>query len=102
MAGMYRGVPVGRSGHHFLESLAFVDLVMAVAVKHDKLFRFPCAGVKRSTLSWRDQPEVMNRIGRGAILYRKRSRRLTMESLHCLFAMPQRLAARCSVSTSMT
>jgi SAM-dependent methyltransferase len=31
-----------------------------------------------------------------------RSRRLTMESLYCLFSMPQRLAARCGVSTSRT
>jgi len=31
-----------------------------------------------------------------------RSRRLTIESLYCLFAMPQRLAARCGVSTSRT
>src|SRR5438128_4704135 len=27
-------VPVGRGRHHFSESLAFIDLVMAVAVKH--------------------------------------------------------------------
>ena len=31
-----------------------------------------------------------------------RSRRLTIESLYRLFAMPQRLAARCGVSTSRT
>ena len=31
-----------------------------------------------------------------------RSRRLTVESLYCLFAMPQRLAVRCGVSTSRT
>src|SRR6202030_4672432 len=52
-------VPVGRDRHHFLESLAFIDLVMAVAVKHDKLFRFTCTGVERFTLSWRDQPIIV-------------------------------------------
>ena len=31
-----------------------------------------------------------------------RSRRLTIESLYRLFGMPQRLAARCGVSTSRT
>ena len=49
-------------------------------------------------------PELGNRALSGSknLADVARSRRLTIESLYCLFAMPQRLAARCSVSTSRT
>src|SRR5439155_9320287 len=52
-------VPARRCSHHLAESLALINLVMAVAFEDDELFRFPGAGVKRFTFGWRDQPIIV-------------------------------------------
>ena len=52
--------------------------------------------------------DILHELGNRAMSGSKKPRRrrslqtFDIESLYCLFAMPQRLAARCSVSTSRT
>ena len=52
--------------------------------------------------------DILHELGNRALSGSKKPRRrrtlqsLTIENLYCLFAMPQRLAARCSVSASRT
>src|SRR4029077_5689035 len=78
----------------------FVSLGQCLVPSHDRAHA-AVSPFGRARRNARQVPAPRRRFG-SVFKYRKRSRRLTMESLHCLFAMPQRLAARCSVSTSRT